>query len=179
MKKEKKFNNYGYMLIETLLVSIFIVSIFTLLYTNIFPLVGEYDRYKDYNTVEATYISHWMRKFASKGLEDTMYDTAKTMGYVDISDCNLYTSHDMKFWCSGFKTTNHITAMYLTTYSTAKFKTYVKNDTSFSRAFKEYVAYLPTYENNTAKTPDTGYYRVIIEYEHDGRNQFGTMEVKR
>ena len=60
MNLSKKVNKKGFMLVETLIVSVFVMGIFSLLYANFFPLVGEYERYKNYNTVEATYIAHWL-----------------------------------------------------------------------------------------------------------------------
>ena len=176
MGSAKKLNNRGYMLLETLIVSVFLMTIFTLLYTNLFPLVGEYDRYKDYNTVEATYIAHWMRKFALDGLPDTFYNQAKTKGYVDISDCNQYTNQNMASWCAGFTSVAQVKQVYLTTYSTDIFKNFVKDNHAFSRAFQEYIAYLPSYAKNTSKQ---NYYRVIVAYELDGRLQFGTIELNK
>ena len=68
MKKTKIVNKNGFILVETLIVGVFIMAIFSLLYTNFFPLIGEYERYKDYDTVESTYIAHWARMIALKGL---------------------------------------------------------------------------------------------------------------
>lgn len=172
-------NNRGYMLVETLIVSVFIMSIFTLLYTNLLPLIGDYDRYKNYNTVEATYVAHWVRKLALDGLPDSIYDQAASVGYVNVSDCNLYTKNQISIWCSGFKVTANIKQIYLTPYSTSLFKTFVKDNSSYTRSFQEYIQYLPTYRNNTSKTPASGYYRVIVEYESNGIKQYGTMEVAR
>ena len=49
MLKTKIVNKKGFMLVETLIVSVFILAIFSLLYTNIIPLVGEYERLKNYD----------------------------------------------------------------------------------------------------------------------------------
>ena len=35
--------------------------------------------------------------------------------------------------------------IYLTTYSTTTFKNFVKDNNTFERDFREYIAYLPTY----------------------------------
>ena len=47
MGYKKKSNNKGFILVETLIVSVFIMAIFSILYTNFFPLIGEYERYRD------------------------------------------------------------------------------------------------------------------------------------
>ena len=72
---------------------------------------------------------------------------------------------------------NNISKIYLTPYSTVSFKNYVKDNNSFSRSFREYISYLPTYSKNTSKTPTTGYYRVIVEYVSNNTYKYGTIEV--
>ena len=177
MKEKKVLNKKGFMLVETLIVGVFIMSIFSLLYTNFFPLIGEYERYKDYDTVESTYIAHWARMIALKGLPDSSYNTAKNKGYLDITDCSLYTTSDGQQNCAAFKTMNNVSKIYLTPYSTSTFKSFVKDNNSFSRSFREYIAYLPTYSKNTSKTPTSGYYRVIVEYVSDNTYKYGNIEL--
>ena len=179
MKDKKKLNRQGFILVETLIVGVFIMGIFSLLYTNFFPLIGEYERYKDYDTVESTYIAHWARMIALKGLTDSSYTTAKNTGYVDISDCSLYTNSDGIASCSAFINMNNVSKIYLTSYSTTKFKNFIKDNNSFSRSFREYISYLPTYSKNTSKTPASGYYRVIVEYISDDAYKYGNIEVFR
>ena len=127
MKREKIINNTGFILVETLIVGVFIMGIFSLLYTNFFPLIGEYERYKNYDTVESTYIAHWARMIALKGLPDSSYTNVKNTGYLDISDCSLYTVSSAQQNCSAFMTVNNVSKIYLTTYSTSNFKNFVKD----------------------------------------------------
>ena len=177
MNEKKILNNTGFILVETLIVGVFIMGIFSLLYTNFFPIIGEYERYKDYDTVESTYIAHWGRMIALKGLPESVYTTASTDGYVDIGNCSLYSDINMQNYCSAFINTNNISKIYLTSYSTVAFKNFVNDNTSFSRSFREYIAYLPTYSKNTSKTPETGYYRVIVEYVSNNTYKYGNIEL--
>ncbi len=179
MKDKKVLNRKGFMLVETLIVGVFIMGIFSLLYTNFFPLIGEYERYKNYDTVEATYIVHWARMIALKGLTESSYTSARSKGYVDISDCSIYTNNDWQMYCESFKVSNNVEKIYLTTYSTTKFKNYIKDNSAFSRRFREYISYLPTYSKNTSKTPANGYYRVIIEYVSNNDYKYGNIELFR
>ena len=121
MRKTKIVNQKGFLLVETLIVSVFIMGIFSLLFTNIVPLIGEYERYKNYNTVEATYIAHWARMIALKGLPTDIYTKTASIGYIDISDCNLYQENNSSTICQNFKDVNNITKLYLTTYNTVEF----------------------------------------------------------
>ena len=174
MKMKKKVNNKGFMLVETLIVTVFVMGVFTLIYTNYFPLVGEYERYKDYDTVESTYITYWAKAIATKGLPDSVYNEVSSTGYKDVSDCNLYTDNSAASDCFAYKAVNNITKIYLTTYDTTKFKNYIKDNSLYARDFQEYIAYIPTYSRNTSKA---SYYRVIVEYDKDFVHQYGNMEV--
>lgn len=177
MVYKNKSNNKGFILVETLIVSVFIMAIFSMLYTNFFPLIGEYERYRNYDTVESIYIAHWARMIAIKGLPASSYNTAKTKGYLDVSNCSGYTQADGESLCSAFVTMNNVSKIYLTSYSTTNLKNFVKDNTSFSRSFREYISYLPTYSKNSSKTPATGYYRIIVEYMSNDTYKYGTIEV--
>ncbi len=179
MKRKKKLDNSGYLLIETLIVSVFIMSVFTLLYTNLLPLMGEYDRTKDYNTLEATYVAHWVRKTALLGLSDAAFYQASINGYSDISDCSQYSKNNSATWCENLKDTIHLKQMYLTPYSLDQMKTYVHQNKQFDRGWKEYISNLPTYNKNTNKTPTQGYYRILISYEEANRTKYATVEVHK
>ena len=178
VKRKHPLNKRGFMLLETLIVSIFVMIIFAMLYTNLFPLLGEYERYRTYDSVEGTYIAHWARKIVLNGLDDWLFSTANNNGYVNISDCKLYTKNEMDSWCANFKRTNKVSKIYLTTYSTQKFKNHV-NSTSYQRDFKDYASYIPTYSRNTTKINNGKYYHVIVEYAKNDTNNYGIMEVNR
>lgn len=178
MLKKKIVNKKGFMLVETLIVSVFILTIFSLLYTNIVPLVGEYERLKNYDTVEATYITYWGREIALKGLPNSVYDEVKTKGFKDISDCSLYKDNNAIYDCNAYKAVNSIDKIYLTTYNLTKIKAEVDRNV-YKRDFIEYIKYLPTYSKNTFKTPSNGYYRVIVEYVSNGVHKYGNIEVRK
>ncbi len=179
MKIIKKINNKGFMLAETLIVSIFVMGVFSMLYVNVLPLIAEYEKYKNYNTVEATYNAHWARKIVLDGLEDNSFTTARNNGYLDVSDCSLYTKNNMTDWCDNFKAVNDITKIYLTSYSEEKLKSYVKSSDSYTREFKDYISYIPTYSKNSTKVNDSKYFHVIIEFSKGDIHNYGIMEVHR
>ena len=49
----KKINNKGFVLAETLIVTVFVMTIFTLLYVNFFPLLGEYAKREFYDDIDS------------------------------------------------------------------------------------------------------------------------------
>ena len=65
----KKLNNQGFALVETLIVSVFVLGIFTLVYVNYYPLIGEYEKRENYDAIESVYKTNTLKKFIeSNGL---------------------------------------------------------------------------------------------------------------
>ena len=58
MKKNEK----GFVLIELLIVAVFTATLFTLLYTNVIPLIGDYNQRENYDTSEIKYALYDIRK---------------------------------------------------------------------------------------------------------------------
>ena len=54
-------NNKGFVLVETLVVSVAIAAIFSVIYTNIVPVLGEYEKTENYDDLDTKYVAHWMR----------------------------------------------------------------------------------------------------------------------
>ena len=175
----KEINNKGFMLAETLIVSLFVMSTFSMLYVNILPLIAEYEKYKDYNTVEATYKAHWARKLVLDGISQNAFTNASNYGYFDITDCLSYSQNNVSGWCYSYKEINDITKIYLVPYNLEKFKNHVKSNSSYTREFKDYISYLPTYSKNTTKVNDGNYFHVIIEFNKGDKHNYGIMEVHR
>ena len=51
----KKINSKGFALAETLIVTVFLMVIFTMIYANFVPLVGEYEKREYYDDVNGKY----------------------------------------------------------------------------------------------------------------------------
>ena len=89
----KKLNNKGFILAETLVVTVFLMVIFTMLYTNYYPLMGEYQKRENYDDVDGKYVAYWMKKL----IEDASYmpppekkqllDTAGYLSLIHIGRC--------------------------------------------------------------------------------------------
>ena len=50
-----KLNKKGFALVETLIVSVFVMTIFSLIFTNFFPMMGEYERREGYDDIDSIY----------------------------------------------------------------------------------------------------------------------------
>ena len=54
----KKINNKGFVLAETLVVTVFLMVLFTMIYSNFYPLIGEYEKRENYDDVDGKKITN-------------------------------------------------------------------------------------------------------------------------
>lgn len=66
----KKINQKGFVLAETLVVAVFLMAIFTLIFTNFYPLMGEYEKRESYDDVDGKYSVYWLKRM----IEDSSYN---------------------------------------------------------------------------------------------------------
>lgn len=66
----KKINNKGFVLAETLIVSVFILAIFAMIYTYYYPLIGSYEERETYDDVDGKYVAYWVKQL----IESDSYD---------------------------------------------------------------------------------------------------------
>ena len=69
----KKLSNKGFVLAETLIVTIFVLTIFTMIYTNYYPIIGVYEERETYDDVEGKYTAYWIKKL----IENESYNIGK------------------------------------------------------------------------------------------------------
>ncbi|MBR2828542.1 MAG: hypothetical protein IKE70_04865, partial [Bacilli bacterium] len=62
-------NEKGFVLAETLMVCVFLLIIFGMIYTNFYPIIGEYEKRETFDDVEAKYSVFWIKKI----IEDSSY----------------------------------------------------------------------------------------------------------
>ncbi len=86
----KKINNRGFVLAETLIVAVFLMVIFGMLYSNFYPLIGEYEKREAYDDVDSKYSIYWIKKM----IEDSSYYPA------DAQKQLFSTKKVMRFKCS-------------------------------------------------------------------------------
>jgi len=169
----KKINNSGFAIVETIVVAVFVMGICSFLFANFLPLIADYERIEDYDNIEHVYKANEVRKLILR--EKTSLNAlikssiVSNSGYLkwkegDNSICN---SLSIKNFCQKLFSNDYlgVDTIYITPFKLKNFKTTVKNDDSFSRSFKEYIEYLPSYDRYSS-TFDS-YYRLIIVY-NDG-----------
>lgn len=160
-------NHKGFALVETLVVSAFVVGIFTLVYTNYYPLIGEYEKREEYDSIESIYKTDLVKRMMMRN------QLKSNNPYASLKDNKRYVYDNSRdHFCSYFTDTNScsklwnqlkIKSILATNYTVTNVKKEVKNMSQMSESMKEYVLYLPNYTNNKY------YYkgRVIVEYEEE------------
>lgn len=70
----KKNHPNGFVLAETLVVTVFLMTIFSMIYYYFFPLIGEYEKREVYDSVDDKYSAYWIKKI----IEDSEYVISTT-----------------------------------------------------------------------------------------------------
>lgn len=58
----KKLNNNGFVLAETLIVTVFVLTLFSMIYRNFYPIIGLYEQRETYDDVDGKYVAYWVKK---------------------------------------------------------------------------------------------------------------------
>lgn len=154
----KKMNNKGFALVETLIVSAFVMGIFSLMFTNFYPMIGEYEKRENYDDIDSVYKTYYLKNKIEQCFTDTPNNVINNVFPQSTSlvknkdDC-----HDsLNAMANKFK----VNKIILTNYNISD----IKNSISISDSyFKDYVSSLPDFTSN----PKGLKYRIIVEYQVD------------
>lgn len=175
----KNVNNKGFLLTETVIVSVFVLSIFVLVYRNSVPIVGMYKNRARYDDVDSVYgINLFKELIENDGyLYKNLTDRVDSDGYIDITDCSVFKSiQDSYETCNNLKTALGVddekNKIYLSNWdfsSESSAKSLLSNDT-LNRGLLEYVKYL----NEQEETSSEYKYRLIfsrtVNYNYEVSN---------
>lgn len=133
----KKINQKGFVLAETLVVAIFLMAIFTLIFSNFYPLIGEYEKRETFDDVDGKYAVYWIRKI----IEDSSYKLSENEksffqdhGYVRFR-CSDLDDQEKREICVNLvkeletkscNSTSDTCEIYITRYQLTTFKEEVK-----------------------------------------------------
>lgn len=195
MKKMQ--NNGGFALVETLIGALFVVVIFTVLFENYYPLIGNYERYENYDDLDSKYVAHYLREMISvdpnKSEVFSKLTSASGKSYVIFDEgesdenitntatpnelCTLLSVRDAfnnKQYCQNFIEQANINRIYLTSYNTTSFKNYVKdhardvNDEGEEEISRAFELYVQYLPTfKILAEKKSGYYRIIVEIKHE------------
>lgn len=157
-------NKKGFVLAETLVVTIFVLLIFTILYNNAVPLLGRYQQLSYYDDLDMTYDLYHIRKLVES---DTNYETIVNSNYTilqcsngtiaNYTECNnLYEALDIVY-STDINVNDEVIFLKKSGINA------LKNDPLVSEQVKEYASYVDL-PNNSLILKNDGYISFLNIY---------------
>ena len=126
-----KINNKGFVLAETLVVTVFVMAIFSIIYANFYPIQGKYREREYYDDIDSKYNVYWMKRLIQ---DDSIVDDsswaiikdyiAKNGGFefycTSATDPNTncpFVETDKINLVLGFMNTTNVKHVYITKYN--------------------------------------------------------------
>lgn len=185
----KKLNKKGFALVETLVVTVFVTVLFGVIYTNMFPLMAEYEKREAYDDLEGKYAAYWVKslilEYSYWNKYQELRPSLSTTKYFKSINCNDITEIDptklsvlsvddqvkhsadlsrSKAQCEEIWKKYSIKNVYLTEYNISNFKT---NNGITSETLQDYLQHIPNYTNSDNNEKGINY-RIIVEMERKG-----------
>ena len=91
-------SNKGFVLAETLIVTVFLMVILTMLYSYFYPLIGEFEKRETYDDVDGKYSIYWLKKL----IEDDDYKFQVTPEEIENYDSKYF----VRFKCDDIAESN-------------------------------------------------------------------------
>lgn len=173
-----KINSKGFVLVETLVVAVFVAAIFSVIYANFYPIMGEYEKRESYDDIDSKYATFWFKRIIQSDSVDftNIQNDITNNLYHEFNCSNDIVASDVTAIkiCNSLVTRFGVEKMYITDYKVGNrddpddknnFKGLVETNNSnvFSSGLQDYVAYLPTY----SKVPSLNgaCYRLVVEFK--------------
>lgn len=171
-------------MVETIIVAVFIIGICTFLFSNFLPLIADYERVSNYDTVGAKYKTNEIRKMILREI-DKNNDTVSL--FTEISSSNGYKRYrrysttdnantvsknylcdrlvNSTKYCNKLLSEDYLDVkeVIVTNFKLGKVKQSISK-ISGDRALKEYVEYLPSYAKYSSRYDS--YYRIIVIFSN-------------
>lgn len=168
-----KKNNKGFILLETLVVSTFIISTLVFLYVQFINLKKNYDTSFRYNTIPGLYKAKTIDKFIKenygygKFIDDISSSKNEFIEIYNSDDkCNFnYFSNNISF-CESLHEKLEIKTVLISSNNINKLKEYLKDNNKYSNELYLYI------KNETIKNDNT--YSLIVEYND---NSFASLDI--
>lgn len=169
-------NKKGFVLIETIVTSVFVLGIVAFVIANILPIVGEYEKQSDYDSIESIYDAHLVRKMILKGENREQIKNllsfppaGKEYYLFDGTDiCNFVSNIN---YCKTLLSRNFLDVKEIIIIPYEVPDAFVRDSKKFNRNLKEYIAQMQKYGESSMPNYVRQYEyqnRLIIEF-NDGR----------
>ena len=175
--KKGKLNSSGFVLLETLIVTVVVLTIFSVLYSSFSPIIGEYGKREFYDDIDGKYAAYLVKKIIENpstnisgisGLNSGGSCGGPGISYLKF-ECNNISDDFLKGQCNNLFFGMKVKNVYITTYNLKKFKNNLSGNGcnslgGFTGGMHRYVSYLPEYNVDSLNGAK---YRVIVEFERD------------
>lgn len=168
----KRLSKQGFLLVETLVVTVFVMTIFIFLYRNSIPMVGEYERRSSYDDIDSVYAAQEVKKMVTSDANfNSFVSLLETAYYKDITKCTLYADPN---YCAILKNSLNIVdankdRILIVNHNLTRVKSLVSQGKILNgdgeRGIREYLMYLPV-SASTAVGYDQ-YYLLIARTSRD------------
>ena len=142
MKKNQK----GFVLLETLIVSVFIIVTFTFVYTTLIPLIGTYKGMANNNSIDNVYKAYHIRK--------AIYDDTTLWGrmiarssYGQIT-CSDYTDENYCLGLFDYLELSSEDTVIFYVYGLSSYRDSILNNSTINQGIKDYIANNSDIPNN-------------------------------
>ncbi|MDD3821743.1 MAG: LamG domain-containing protein [Bacilli bacterium] len=153
----KRSSSQGFILTETLVVSVILMVVFLFVFSQFLLIFTQYREFESYNKVPHVYNARNMAIFLKEDNYDNIISSLKNNYYFDFTSC----PNPIEFtsYCEGLINEMDIKTALLTPYDLQAVIS--DNPSNFSHRLKQYLKYLQKNKDNP------GEYRVILEF-NDG-----------
>lgn len=182
----KMLNKNGFILVETLIVTLFVLTIFILVYQNLVPSIGTYQSMTNYDDVDSVYAANTFKQGLLKyGNLDYINEYLASNTYLDITDCSNTDIYKNTTYCEKLKKNLSITDddyIFITNYDISSFRTTVKEkeffDISKLSGFRDYISTVSNTESfyNKDTSEIVGKYRIFMTRTVTNSDQTTTVK---
>lgn len=162
----KKLNTKGFALVETLIVSVFVMGIFTLLYTNFYPLIGEYEKREGYDTISGVYKTDIIKRFFSNSgiqfsaIKGKLNSPGGNENAQSLNCDNAAAANDPKKECNQIITELDVDKLYISRYQCK-----INLNAISDEGLKEYIKYKGLNDASNISNSYNYDYRIIVKYK--------------
>lgn len=163
-----KKNSKGFVLVETLVVSVFVATIFIMIYMNVIPILAKYEVRKRYDDMDSKYAANYIRNLI---IDDSNYQNLMNVNtsYKEIH-CTDFSNSSL---CNEMISALNVDEMYITYYTT----TSVKGASISNKTLKDYVKAMPSISANNPAYSTYNAKRLIIRRSINDLTYFANIEI--
>lgn len=169
----KKLDKKGFALVETLIVSVFVMTIFTVIYTSFFPLLGEYERRENYDDIDSVYKTFlFKRMIESDSFNSIGHNNFNALGkngvYYHKFDSSMCSQVNNSNYCQNLFIETNASKIYYTEYKLTNLRNIIKNNSriDIDADVKDYINSLPYYSKDQNNQKNLKY-RIIVKYKKE------------